>query len=225
MDGSRDPRLEGLRRLDRRERMARGGLRWQPRRELSLALGVEGSRADFSRSALPRSNSGTAPLALFSYRGRRLGFDGEVALRSLAAREGSEFVPYHKPTGSAALTLGSGRVLGGSLYVNRNLVYSLTAGYAYIQDDRLGFVLLANLGRRARLRGFVEAGTDDYAVFAAATPHRRDDVSSYGGGLDFNVTEDVSIGFQALRLRFVPNLPGNDRTYTSAGVTVNFGGH
>jgi hypothetical protein len=220
---SSDPRLASLSLLDHREQLARGGLRWQPRRELSMALGVEGSRADFSRSALARSNSGTSPLALFSYRGRHLGFAGEVAFRSLEAREGSEFIPYHKPTGSAAVTFGTDRVIGGSLYFNRNVVYSLAPGYAYLQDDRVGFLLLSNLGRRLRLRSFVETGTDDYTLFAPGTPNRRDDVTSYGGGLDFTIREDVSIGFQALRSRFVSNLPGDDRTYTSAGMTINLG--
>ena len=224
-DDSRDLRLESLRLLDRRERLARAGLRWWPRQDLSMAVGVEGSRVDFSRTALPRSNSGTAPLALFHYRGRYLGFESEVAFRSLEARQGSDFVPYHEPTGSATLMLGRGRGLGGSLYVSRNLIYSLSTGYAYLQDDRLGVVLQANLGSpRARLRGFVETGTDDYTAFVPGTPKRRDDATSYGAVFDLNVRRDVVIGIQALRSKFVSNLPANDRTYSSAGLTVNFGG-
>ncbi|PYQ63935.1 MAG: hypothetical protein DMF53_08835, partial [Acidobacteria bacterium] len=96
VDVIEDPRLASLRLLDRRERVTRAGLRWQPRQELSAALGVEGSRVDFARTALSRSNSGTAPLLQLRYRGRRLGFDTELASRSLSAREGSDFVPYHR---------------------------------------------------------------------------------------------------------------------------------
>ncbi len=220
-----DPRINSLQRLDHRERITRGGLRWQPRQELAVALGFEGTQADFANFAVPRSNSGSAPLALWRYRGRHLGFDGEVAFRSLESRRGAEFVPYHKPTGGAVLMLGNGRALGGSLYVSRNLIYSLTTSYAYLQDDRLGVALQASFGRRSRLRGFVETGTDDYAAFAAGSPARRDDVSSYGGTLDFNVTQELTIGFQAVHSQFRSNLPGNDRTFTTAGLTVNLGEH
>jgi hypothetical protein len=223
-DDTRDPRLEILRLLDRRERVARGGLRWQPRQELSLGLGVEGSRADFSRSAVARSNSGTAPLALFSYRGHRLGFEGEVAFRSLEARRGSAFVPYHKPTGRAALMLGSGRTLAGTLYASRNLIYSLASNYAYLQDNRLGFSLQGSLGYRFHISGFVETGPDEYTAFVAGSPNRRDDVTSYGTTIDYNITQDLIVGLKGLRSSFVSNLPGTDRTYTSVGLTVNFGG-
>ncbi|HYX22932.1 MAG TPA: hypothetical protein VFC23_02180 [Thermoanaerobaculia bacterium] len=223
VDVIEDPRLASLRLLDRRERVTRGGLRWQPRQELSVALGVEGSRVDFARTALPRSNSGTAPLVQLRYRSRRLGFSAELASRSLSARQGSDFVPYHQTTGNAALELGTGHRFGGSLYASRNLLYALTPGYAYLQDDRVGMVLRAGLSRLFAGRVFAETGTDDYTAFTAGVPHRRDDVSSFGAGLDFRLGEDVTFGLQAVRSRFVPNLPIGTRTFTSAGVTVSLG--
>ncbi len=218
-----DPLLTSLHLLDRRERLIQGGLRWQPRQELSVALGLEGSRVDFARTALPRSNSGTSPLIRFRYRLRLLGFEGDLASRSLSARQGSDFVPFHKTTGSATLQLGSSRLVG-SLYASRNLNYAITSGYAYLQDDRLGLSLRGSLGRRFSARAFAETGSNDYTAFAAGVPHRRDDVSSFGGGFDFDLGRDVIIGFNALRSRFAPSAFGPGRTYTSAGLTFSFGG-
>jgi hypothetical protein len=224
VDAVGDPRLSSLHLLDRRERVARGGLRWQPLRYLWVALGIESSQVDSARAALPRSNGGTSPLLLFRYRGPILDFEGEVASRSLSARQGSDFVPYHKPTGSGSLQVGSRRSFSASLYGSRNLIYALSAGNAYLQDDRLGLSLQGAFGSRASARLFGETGTDDYTAFAAGTPHRRDDVSSLGGNFSFNLGHDLVLGFQALRTRIVPNLSGISTTYTSAGMTISLGG-
>ncbi|HSS52458.1 MAG TPA: hypothetical protein VLX28_26235 [Thermoanaerobaculia bacterium] len=224
VDATGDPRLVSLHLLDRRERVAQGGLRWQPRQDLWVALGIESSRVDFARTALPRSNGGTSPLLRFHYRGPVLGFEGELASRSLSARQGSDFVPYHKTTGNASLQVGSGRTFAATLYGSRNLIYALSAGNAYLQDDRLGLSFQGALGRRVGAHIFGETGTDDYTAFAAGVPHRRDDVSSVGGNLSFNLGHNVVVGFQALRSRYVPNLTGSSVTYTSAGMTISVGG-
>jgi hypothetical protein len=219
-----DPAVTSLHLLDRQERLIQGGLRWQPYEDLWLALGVEGSRVDFARAALPRSNSGTSPLARFHYRSRLLGVDGELAFRSLSARQESDFVSYHKTTGSVALTIGDSRHLLGSIYTSRSLVYSITPGYAYLQDDRLGVSLRESLGRRFSVRIFAETGSDDFTAFTAGTPHRHDDVVSFGGGVDFDLGREVILGFNALHSNFAPSTSGPSRTYSSAGLTLSFGG-
>jgi len=216
--------LTSLRLLDRRERLLQGGLRWQPRPDLWVALGTESSRVDFARAALPRSNSGTSPLARFRYRSRLLGLEGELAFRSLSARQGSDFVPYHATTGSVALTLGDSRHLLGSVYANRGLVYSITPGYAYLQDERLGVSLRESFGRRFSVRVFAETGANDFTAFTAAAPPRHDSVSSFGGDFNFDLGRDFTLGFHALRSRFAPSDSGPGRTYTSAGLSFSFGG-
>ncbi len=226
VDTERDPRLASLALLNRTEHLLRGGLRWQPRLEWSVALGLEGSRADFERTALPRSNSGTSPLLQLRFRGHDVGFDGEIADRSLKAQHGADFVPVKKVTGNAALLLGASSRLSGSLYGSRNLVYSLATGYAYLQDDRLGASLNVDFGFRTRGRAFVETGRNDYTAFAPGIPRRTDDVSSYGGAFDFSLGGSAILGLQAVRSKYGSNLPGGDRTYSSAGFTVSlFGGH
>jgi hypothetical protein len=219
-----DPRLESLSLLDREERISRLGLRWQPREEWSIALGVEETRVDFDRTSVERSNQGTSPLAQVRFRGRRTGFEGEVAFRSLEARQGSEFVPYDEVTGSAALLLGAGGGLSGSVYASRNLIYALAPGFAYLQDDRLGGAVQVSLGHRTRARVFFETGTNDYTSFAPGVPPRSDDVSSYGTGLTLDLGRQIAVGLQALRTEIDSALPGADRTFTAVGLTVNLGG-
>jgi hypothetical protein len=214
-----DPLTRSLALLDRKERVLRGGLRWQPHREWWVALGVEGSRTDFGHIALPRSNSGTAPLLRIHFRNRYAGFDGEIDDRSLDAQRGADFVPLHKVTGNAAFLFGTKR-LGGSVYGSRNLVYALASGYAYLQDDRVGTALLMDFGFHSNGRLFAEAGKNEYTGFSPGIPRRADDVTSVGGELDFELGGRLVAGIQILRSRFNSNLPGEDRSFTSAGLTL-----
>jgi hypothetical protein len=221
VDDLGDPRAEGLLLLDREERVTRAGLRWRPRRQWSIALGAERSQVDFDRGALDRSNSGTSPVAEIRFKGRQMRFQTAVAARSLEARRGADFVPYDKVTGSASLTVGAGRRVAGTLYASRDLVYSLSSSYAYLDDERLGVALTLGLGRRSQARFFTESGSDTYTAFAAGAPRRRDDVSSYGASLTFGLWRKLSLGVQALRSEFDANVPGGDRSYTAVGATIN----
>jgi len=221
VDVEQGPLLQSLALLDRRERVWRGGLRWQPRKELSVALGVESSRVDFERTALPRSNRGTCPLLQNLLHGHVMGFDCEIVDRSLNSQHGSDFVPFHKATGRAAFLFGTEGRVRGTVYGSRDLVYSLTSGYAYLQDDRVGASLVSDLGFHISGRLFAETGKDEYTAFAPATPHRADDVTSLGGQLNFGLGKEVVVGIQFLRSRYTSNQPGADRTFSSAGLTVN----
>lgn len=221
LDDLKDPRTGELALLDREERVTRGGLRWRPREEWSVALGAERSQVDFDRSAVDRSNSGTSPVAEVRFEGRRLRFQANVAARSLEARRGAAFVPYDKVTGDAALNVGSRDKLGAALYASRGLVYSLSSAYAYLDDERLGLALKLGFGRRSQTRLFVETGTNTYTAFEAGAPRRQDDVSSYGASLSFSLRRNLSFGLQALRSEFDSDVPGGDRTYTAVGTTIN----
>jgi len=215
-----EPRLEGLRFLDREERIARAGVRWRPDPAWSVALGAERSQVDFVHSALDRSNTGTAPITQIRFQGRLLHFEVNAARRSLTARRGAQFVPYDKVTGDAQITLGSGTRLSATVYASQNLVYSLSPVYAYLDDQRLGTALSVALGRRTNGRIFVEGGRDDYTAFAGAAA-RREDISSYGAGLNVALRRGISLGVQGVRSRFNSNLAGGDRTYSSVGATIH----
>jgi hypothetical protein len=224
VDSLPDPETSQLRLLDRDETVVRAGVRWRPDRLWVVALGAEHSEATFAHSLLDRSNTGTAPVAEVHFQGRRVGFQLDAADRSLTATRGAEFVPFHELTGSAALSLGSAARIGTTLYSSRNLVYSLSADYAYLQDERVGIALNAGFGQRTSGRVFVEGGHEIYTAFSPATPARREDVSSYGASLTVALHRGLTVGVQGLHSRFDSNLPGGDRTYTSVGVTVNLVG-
>jgi hypothetical protein len=158
------------------------------------------------------------------FEGRRLHFQSDVAARSLEARRGAAFVPYDNVTGHASLSLGTPRRLLATVYGGRDLAYSLSSSYAYLEDERLGASLSVGLGRRFSSRFFAEAGPNTYTAFEAGAPRRRDDVSSYGASLTFGLPRNLSVELQALRSEFDSDLPGADRTYTTVGTTVTLGG-
>jgi hypothetical protein len=224
VDDLGDPQTAQLRLLDREERVLRGGLRWHPDPQWSVALGAERSQVDFEHDTLDRSNSGTAPVTEIRFEGSRIRFEADAADRSLESSRGAEFVPYHKVTGNAALVLGTAGRLGMTLYTSRNLVYSLSNDYAYFDDQRVGVSLNLGFGDRTRGRVFFEGGTDSYTAFSASTPQRREDVSSFGASLAVELRHGISVAIQGLRSQFNSNLPGGDRSYTSVGTTVNLMG-
>ncbi len=222
VDDLRDPRTGDLRLLDRDERVERLGVRWRPERRWSIGLAGEHTETDFThRGAFDRSNSGTSPLAEASFQGNHLSFQAEVANRSLTARRGAELVPFHGVTGNAAITFGGRETrANATFYSSRTLVYSLSTLYPYFLDERFGTALTVGFGQRTRLRVFAEGGRNDYTAFADATPRRREDVSSYGGSLTFQLRRGLRLGVEGVRSRYDPNLPGETRTYSSIGATL-----
>lgn len=219
-----DPAVNSIALLDREDRIARVGLRWQPREHWSVALGAERSETEFDRDVFDRSNAGTAPVAEARFEGRRLAVNLDAAARSLEARQGDAFVPFDGVTGNAAITLGSRGRLSGGVYGNRNLLYSLSQDYGYLTDQRLGLLLNVGFRQRTQVRFFAETGTNDYTAYRATAgraeaPRRQDDVTSYGASTNLRVGRLAVLGVQASRSKFDSNLAGNDRSYITVGTT------
>jgi hypothetical protein len=223
IDRTDDPLLQQIALLDRTERVARAGLRWRPRTGWTFGLGGERSEVDFERHAADSSNSGSAPVAELLIDRRRFFFQTDLAARSLHARAGSRFVSFDGITGNAALSVEVAPGLSTWVYGSRNLVYSLSPLYPYLDDRRAGLAMSASLGKRLAPRIFVESGEDRFVRSSPAAPQRTDDLSSFGGALLFRATETLMITLQVTRSRFDSNIPGSDRSYTSGGVTVALG--
>jgi hypothetical protein len=215
-----DPRVQELDQLNRDERVLRAGLRWQRSERWMVALGAERSEVEFDRVTVDRSNEGVAPVAEVRFEGNRLQARADVAFRSLEAREGSLFVPYDRVTGGAAVFVEASRLVTPSVYFNRGLIYSLFPQYAYLEDERLGAALDFDLGRRTRARVYAEQGTNSYTPFLPLTPRREDDVKAYGGLLEFGLTRWLALQMSATRSSFDSDIPGADRSYTTAGATI-----
>jgi hypothetical protein len=218
------PELEQLELLDREETVTRAGLRWRPREAWLIGLGAETSRAQFDRAALDRSNEGTAPTLEVTFNRPKLFVQVDLAARSLEARQGARFVAYDGITGNTAVSLRPRRRTDLWFYANRNLVYSLDPGNAYMEDERVGTALSSRLGSRTVGRIYVETGNESYTAFDSTLPRRQDDLLSFGGAATFRIRRSVTFTVQAVRTRFESDIPGNDRSYTYVGTRLNLFG-
>lgn len=216
-----DSRVDQLALLDREDRTARVGLRWRPREPWMFGLGAERTSSDFAQGALDRSNEGTSPIFEARYERRRITVEADLAARSLEAREGAAFVEFDELTGRASIQWTAAEGLAFSVYGNRDLLYSLSPGYAYLSDERVGVAVLLGVIRQAQLRVFAETGTYDYTAFSPAAAPRSEDVDSFGGQLTTNLWRSVSLEITGVRSEFDSNLPGGDRSYTSVGAAVS----
>jgi hypothetical protein len=224
-DRQDDPDVERIGLLDREERAVRAGLHWYPRKGWMIGLGAEHSRADFDRSTLDASNEGTSPVLEVVIDRPRFFVRGDLAARSLEATAGSRFVAYDGLTGNFSLNLVPRSRLETWLYANRELLYSLEESYPYMQDQRVGLSLGTGIGERVSFRVFAETGSNDYTAFSPAAPERTDDLTAYGSLLRFTLTETLGLTVQLTRLELDSNLPDNDRSYTSGGMTISLRGN
>jgi hypothetical protein len=224
-DRTDDPAAQRLALLDRDDKLVRAGLHWYPRTGWLFGLGVEGSRADFDQSALDSSNKGTSPVLEATLDRPHIYFHLDLAARSLSATSGSRFVDYDGVTGSTSLNLVPRSSFQFWLYANREIVYSISPDYPYLQDERIGVALGTGLGSRLFFRAFAETGDDSYTAFSPAAPERTDDVTAYGSSMRFAITDDLGLSIQVTRLSFDSNLPGSDHSYTSGGLTFSLRGN
>ena len=219
-----DPALRQTALLDRTEEIVRSGLRWRPREGWTLGLGVERSQTDFARQADNSSNSGTAPVVELSIDRNQIFIQLDAAERSLMARQGSRFVDFNGVTGSASVSYRPRPSLEAWVYSNRNLVYSLSPDYPYLDDQRVGVALGLGGGDRFSSRFFVETGREQYTPFSLVTTDRTDDLRAYGGSLRLAASQRLNFVAQVTRTRFLSNQPGNNRSYTAGGISVTLGG-
>jgi len=224
-DREDEPEVERIALLDREEQVVRAGLHWYPREDWMIGLGAERSKTDFDSSTLDSSNEGTSPVLELLIERPRFYVRTDLAARSLTATEGSRFVDYDGVTGSISLNLVPRSRLETWLYATREINYSVLADYPYLQDQRLGLSLGIGAGKRIRFRVFAETGSNDYTAFSPAAPERKDDLTAYGGGVRFLLTEALELSVQALRLELDSNLPNQDRSYTSGGLSVTLRGN
>jgi len=212
--------------FDRDETLLRGGARYRLPRGFSIGVGVERAVIDFvdAPGRLDRSSEGTSPFIELRQQNEDRFFDLEVASRSADPRPGSSFVPFDSATAKLAAGFKTGSRLTTSVYGSRGIVYTLAAGYSYLEDDRVGAALGIKLSPRTSARVFAEVGRDDFSVATPGTPERRDDLRAYGASLDLSTGRTSSFGIRLSRLEIDSNLPGFDRTVTAIGGGITFRG-
>lgn len=190
-----------------------------------IGLGVERTEVEFDRSALDSSNEGTSPVLELQIERPHFFIAADLAARSLTATAGSRFVDYDGITGSVALSIVPRSRLEVWLYANRDLLYSLSPAYPYLEDQRTGLSLGTRITDRVFFRVFGEVGDNEYTAFSPDSPERSDDLKAYGGALRFTITETLGLSFSATRIEFDSNLPGNDRSYTSGSLSLSLRGN
>lgn len=226
VDEREDPAVQRIALLDRDEQVLRAGVHWYPRDDWKIGVGVESSQVEFDRPELDSSNEGTSPLLELTIDRPHFFVNADLVARSLTAtEEGSRFVDYDGITGSLSLSLVPRKSAEASLYANREVLYSLSESYPYLQDERIGVALGTGLGQRVLVRIFGEVGDDEYTAFLPAAPERTDDLTAYGGTIRFVLTDLLELAFEVTRLDLDSNIPGLDRTYTSGGLTVTLRGN
>ena len=216
--------LDRLDRLDRDESVVRGGLRYRLGRGFTVGAGVERDDIDFIAAPLPldRSNRGTSPFVLVRQQNEDRFFEIEVASRSSDPKAGSSFVPFDATTANLSAGFNQTGRIAVFAYGGRGIVYTLDAGYSYLQDDRIGGALLWKVGIRTRARAYFEFGRNDYRAARPGTPRRSDDTLSYGASADFSTGRHGSFGLHFGRTDFRSNLPGFDRSITAIGAGYSF---
>lgn len=209
-----EPGLPPVDRLDRDEQLIGGGLRWRPREDLTIDVGVERSTIDFADPANDRSNEGTSPMIAVRLEGEGLSLEASIALRDLDRRGDSAFVPFREPTGNVSLNLRPGGRLDYAFYADRTLAFSFNRDYSYFESNRFGAAVEAPLGWRTEVRGFVETGENDYTGVDALSPRRSDDFFGYGVSARMQLFGNTNLTLSASRSDYDSNLEFFDREVT-----------
>lgn len=212
--------------FDRDETFLRGGARYRLRRGFSIGLGVERATIEFidAPGRLDRSSSGTSPFLELRQQNEDRFFNLEVASRSADPRPGSSFVPFDSATARFTAGFKTGHRLSSSVYGSRGIVYTLAAGYSYLEDDRVGASLDVKVSSRTSARVFLEAGRNDYRVATPGTPERQDDLLAYGASLTLTTGRASSVGLRFGRLDVRSDLAAFDRSVTTIGAGITFRG-
>ena len=212
---------------DRTARVLRAGLGYRWSEDVRLAVGYEETRAEFVSAPEQYDNSTSAVIATISYNKPKLKLDFSGGYREGGPIHGSAIRPFSGMTGSTSASYALLRPLDLQAVASRNLSYGVSSPY-YI-STRYGGGVVVKVGWRLRLQGLVFAGSDEYTTPTALPDgqlvDRRDDVTGYGGGLDFSFTPRIQMRFSATDSRYNSNVPGNDRSFFRWFVSLNLGGN
>ena len=212
---------------DRTARLIRAGFGYRWSEDVRFAVGYEETRAEFVSAPEQYDNSTTAIIGTISYNKPKLKVEFSGGYREGGPIHGSAIRPFSGFTGSTSASYSLLRPLDLYAVANRNLSYGVSSPY-YI-STRYGGGVVLKVGWRLRLQGLLFAGSDEYTTPTALPDgqlvDRRDDVSGYGGGLDFTFTPRIQMRFSAWESRYNSNVPGNDRSFFRWFVSLNLGGN
>ncbi|MGH9444112.1 MAG: outer membrane beta-barrel protein [Thermoanaerobaculia bacterium] len=206
--------------LDRTEEAAQGGVRYRFSNYFSLDAQVEKTRATFVNTPSFGDSETTGYLLGIGLDGPILTVHLSGGYREGTPYQGSGFPPYKTGTGSFAVGWKARPSLGFQVYGHRETQYSLFAPYYF--ENMGGASVSVGLGDRVSLRGFGELGTNQYPDAPEFPERRRDRVTTYGGGVSFEIIRRVSFALTGQETSYRSNISGFSRNILliSGGFTL-----
>ena len=211
--------------LNRDEKAGRAGVRYVVNPHFNVSAAVEGTRTEFVETPEVRDNQSTAYLIGIHYDRPRFFLNVSVGYRQGRAFNGSSFPDFGTVTGSYFASFFATPWFEIQPYGRRTIGYGLAADTPYFFDTRNGGAVNFRVHRRVELRGYGEAGTNDYAFpLVGPGPKRFDHVTEYGGGISVLLTRKLVLSAIASRVKYTSNIPGLDRTITRFTTGLSFEG-
>ncbi len=212
-------------RLDRDVERLRAGIGFDVGRDFEIVLGVEELRTDFLIDPAGRSSSGTNPFVDLRYRGNRLRADLSAVSRKLEFSEPLDpatrpSATFDETTGLFRLAVNLGENTNLNFFGGRNLVYSALDDSVFFSEERVGASVQRELGTRLRLILLGETGETEFADLEGVAD-RRDDFSSVGGSLIYELGPVTELRLEIYDTRFDSNQPEFDRSATRIGIRLN----
>jgi hypothetical protein len=207
-----DDRLSTFSSQDREETVLRGGLRYRPRENILIGVGVEEAEADFLETARDRSNTGTSPFVEISYDAPKFFVTADVVFRDHQPEgETSEFTELDEATGSFQVTSNPGWRMSYSPYFKRDLSYALDENFSHYLRDRFGLRVSGIISERWSGSLFGETGEDDYASVPGSSIARADDVTAWGVDFAVTLSERFALTFGYTLTDYTTDYEGGDR--------------
>lgn len=211
---------------DRTDSVARAGVRYRFAQGWDVSVAAEGTRTRFVQTPELRDNRSFAPLIGLHYDRPRFFANLYAGYRVGRPLGGSEFPEFETGTGSAYFSYVLTRNVDLSVFGSRRLSYGSSAESPYYIETRYGAGASVRVFSKLSLQAFGSYGTNDYTLatrHAPDLPSRRDDVSTYGGGLTLGIWRNLSLTAGAARNLYNANVPGNDRAVTTFTTGLSFG--
>ncbi len=194
---------------------------------MTIAAGAEETQAEFVYTPEQYDNQTRAIIGSVYYDQPKYFIHFSGGYRDGKPIHGSTIPPFSGFTGGGAASYSLFRWLDLNASGGRTLNYGTSSPY-YI-STRYGGGLVFNIGWRLKLRGFGDLGDDSYTTLTllpdGQSVYRKDDVTDYGGGLDFLITSRFRLSFLATESRYNSNVPGNDRSFFRWSVSLGLGGN
>jgi hypothetical protein len=212
---------------NRTDTSVRGGPRYYFSPDWSISAAVEQTWGDFVNDPQTRDNQSRAYLLGVQYVRPRLYFSLSGGYRTGDPRDNSTFPSYSTGTGSFFASFYAARWFEVQAYGHRNVQYSLTSENPYYFENRIGGAINLEVLGRVLLRGYGETGPNQYPVGQVndgVVTHRRDQVTTFGGGASMIVVNPVVLTALVTRNEYNSNFPGGDRTITRFTINISFSG-